>query len=86
MSIWKLKLNVLWYIDTDTPIRYERIVSRWEKQDEQNMTYEQFLQDEELETENEQNELRKIADFVIDNNSTKENFFREIDTFLLKSL
>ena len=50
------------------------------------MTYEQFLQDEELETENEQNELRKIADFVIDNNSTKENFFREIDTFLLKSL
>ena len=49
------------------------------------MSYEQFLSDENLESEKENNTIRELADMVIENNSTKEILFRQIDSLILHS-
>lgn len=49
------------------------------------MSYEQFLSDENLESEKENLAIRELADIVIENNSTKEELFRKIDSLSLHS-
>lgn len=49
------------------------------------MSYEQFISDENLESEKENNTIRELADMVIENNSTKEILFRQIDSLILHS-
>ncbi len=70
------------YIDALTQLRYERMTERWDKSWESEMSYEQFLSDENLESEKENNAIRELADIVIENNGTKEELFEKIDAFL----
>jgi dephospho-CoA kinase len=49
------------------------------------MSYEQFLSDENLESEKENNTIRELADMVIENNSTKDELFGQIDTYIMKN-
>lgn len=78
-KIQELTESTLIYIDTPPKIRYERIHMRWEKHDEISLTFEQFLEQEGLTTEKELEEIRKMADIVIENMGKKEELFERID-------
>ena len=70
-------------IDADIKIRYERIIQRQSHLD--NVTFEEFVEDEKLETTsedpNKSNVIKciKLADFKIENNGTLEELSKEID-------
>ena len=67
------------YVDAALQIRYERLSNRWEKLTESSMTFEQFLSDESLESEAENEMIRNMADRVIENTSTKEDLYESIE-------
>ncbi len=62
--------NLLIYVTADTIVRFERVRKRKEKAGEGSMTYEQFLVEENLETERHIPEIGKTADIRINNNGT----------------
>jgi dephospho-CoA kinase len=72
----------LLYIDTPTHIRYERIRERWDKLWESRMSYEQFLWDENLESEKENSIIQELADIVIENSGSQKELFGKIDFFI----
>ncbi len=63
------------FIDAIPEIRYEGIIERSEKQNESTLSYEQFLEQENLKTEGEMEEIRALADIVVENNGEREEFF-----------
>jgi dephospho-CoA kinase len=73
-------------VDADPHIRYERISHRKSALD--NVSYEKFLFDEKREmlskdpTEGSISDCMKLADYQLVNDSTKEELYRQIDTFL----
>lgn len=69
----------LWAVDTDLPIRYERIVTRGENAGEADLTLEQFTQQHELPTEQAIPELMTKADVTINNNGTLDELYAQID-------
>lgn len=73
------------FLDATLRIRYDRLTDRWDKSWESEMSYEQFLSDENLESEKENNTIRELADMVIENNSTKDELFGQIDTYIMKN-
>jgi dephospho-CoA kinase len=74
--------QIFTFLDATLRIRYDRLKERWDKSWESEMSYEQFLSDENLESEKENNAIRELADIVIENNSTKEALFRKIETYI----
>ena len=62
------KSNLLIYVTAKSEIRFERRRSVKEKAGEETMTYEQFLIEENLETERHIPEIGKTADIRINNN------------------
>ncbi len=77
-KIQELTESKLIYIDAPVQIRYDRIVWRSAKHDESLLTFEQFLEHEDLNTEKELDSIREIADIIIENNGTREGLFRKI--------
>ncbi|MEA3323074.1 MAG: hypothetical protein U9Q12_02530 [Patescibacteria group bacterium] len=73
---------VLVYVEADLEKRYERLIGRTEKQDDQNKTFEEFKKDHELETEVSIRELKDVADVIIDNNGTVEELHKQIDKLI----
>lgn len=82
-KIMELTDAMIIYIEASDEKRYERIQTRWEKLDEGSLTLEQFLEQEELNTEKELETIRNMADIIIENIGTKEELFAKIDTILL---
>ena len=72
-------------VETDPKIRYERLISRTENVDDTKKTYEQFLADEQKETELTIPEVMSQAKFTLTNNSTREDFKQQIED-LIKNL
>ncbi len=72
-------------VETDPKIRYERLTSRTENPGDTKKTYEQFLADEQQETELTIPEVMSQARFTLTNNSTLEDFRRQIED-LIKNL
>ena len=70
------------FLDATLRIRYDRLKERWDKSWESEMSYEQFLSDENLESEKENLAIRELADIVIENNSTKEELFEQIEIYI----
>lgn len=66
-------------IEVEAKIRYERLRQRGENPDDQNKTWEQFLADHELETEKSIPALMAMADVVVNNNGSPEEFRRQLD-------
>lgn len=60
-------------------LRYERLVSRGENADDKHKTWEQFLKDQQGETELTIPEVMKQADVVIDNNGSLEYLYKQLD-------
>ncbi len=70
------------FVDTSPEKRYERILKRSEKDNESCLSYEQFLEQENLQTEREMDEIIALANILLENNGTREEFFRKIDSLL----
>jgi dephospho-CoA kinase len=60
-------------------LRYARLVSRGENANDKNKTWEQFLKDQQGETELTITEVMKQADVVIDNNGSLEDLSQQLD-------
>ncbi len=78
--------NILLYITARPEIRFERIKLRKEKAGEEFMTYEQFLSEENLETERHIPEIGKTADVRISNNGSYSEFRSHIVRIFDESL
>jgi len=81
-----IKNFMLLFLTADPKIRYERAKKRKSSTDK--VTYEQFLQSENIEMRSEDpNKINladtfELADVTIKNDSTIEDLYKEIDTFL----
>ncbi|MDB4940186.1 MAG: dephospho-CoA kinase [Candidatus Doudnabacteria bacterium] len=62
------------YIKASPEIRYQRMRNRKEKVGESEQTYEEFLKSEAHEADKQIAQLEQLADFVISNESTPEQF------------
>ena len=70
------------YVDAADKLRYERLKQRAENSGDKLKTFEQFLQDQELETEKDIRKLKETADIVLDNQGTLEELYQKIDEML----
>lgn len=77
----KLPNNVLVYITADVQIRYERTKMRGEKADEDKTTFEQFLKEEQVETELFIPQIGSRADIKIDNNGSLNKYKKQVEKF-----
>jgi len=72
------------HIFADIDKRYERIIKRSEKVDDQQKTFEQFKQDHLGEAELQIEEIATDAKEKIDNNGTLEKLYRQLDELIAK--
>lgn len=70
------------YVEVSMDKRYERITKRGENPDDNSKTMEQFKKDHEAETELQIKELKKYANYIIDNNGNVEDLYRKIDDII----
>ena len=80
---WKDQIDHIIWIDAKPEIRYLRMISRWEKSSEDILSYEEFCKQESWEAEFTLENLRDMADIVIENNDSREDFYENFDTFFL---
>lgn len=71
-------------IDADSRIRYERMVKRNENDGDDKKTYEEFLKDHEAEADRQIPEVMKTAKYSIDNNSSLEDLYKQVDEIIAK--
>ncbi|MFB6181335.1 MAG: AAA family ATPase [Candidatus Magasanikbacteria bacterium] len=71
-------------ISADQEIRYNRVSSRNENEDDKGKTFEEFKQDEKKATETEIASLMKLADYTISNNGTLAEFQEKLDKLIAK--
>ena len=67
------------FIDAEIGIRFKRLKVRREKADDKRKTLGIFKKEHESEVERKIKQLKKEADFIIDNNSDREALFQQID-------
>lgn len=70
------------YIEAEIEKRYERIIKRRENTDDAIKTFEEFKKDHKQESESQIKDLKKHADFVLDNNGTTEELYTQIDAIV----
>ena len=76
----------LLYIDADVQTRYERILSRAQNSWDSEKTFEQFLVEEDGETEVSIRTLKPYASCLVENNKTEAEFYTAIDAFVEENL
>lgn len=67
------------YIDASIENRFERIKKRGENPDDSTKTLEQFRKDQEGEADAQIRNMKEHADFIVDNNGTFEDLYKQID-------
>lgn len=72
------------YIETGLENRYKRIVTRGENADDAGKTFEEFKKDQEREAETQIKDLKSKADFVINNDGSFEDLYKQIDEIINK--
>ncbi len=77
-----LKEFKLIYLEADLEKRFERIKKRGENSDDRTKTLEEFKKDHEREAEQEIKQLKNEADFIVDNNNSFENLYKQINNLL----
>jgi len=73
------------YITTDIKTRYERLIKRGENEDDLNKTFEQFIKDNNAETEKDISLVAKSANFKLDNSGSIDDLNNDIRK-ILKSI
>lgn len=77
----KSKGALLWAIDADLQVRYQRTLQR--DASVENISFEKFVEKEK--NESTLKEMMAMADTIVRSDGTKEEFFGEIETALAKS-
>lgn len=72
------KDNILINVTAPPKIRYERCVSRGTRGEAEN-TFEEFVRNENKETESQIREIEKEADYTVDNSGTKDELYEKIE-------
>ncbi len=72
------------YLTADIKIRYDRLKARGENDGETQMTYEQFLAEEQLPTETSIKEVAREAQTTITNDGPREELFAAFDTLIAR--
>jgi dephospho-CoA kinase len=75
---------ILVYIDADIHTRYDRVVRRAENASDKDKTFEQFEKDHEADTEMTIPPLKNLAQVIIENNGTFEDFHQKIEALISK--
>jgi dephospho-CoA kinase len=70
------------YIEADIKKCYERIIKRDENTDDQGKTFDDFLEEHNLETEVQIKDLKQHADAILENNGTVEELYEKIDSII----
>lgn len=70
------------YVETDIHKCYERIIKRGENTDDNDKTFEKFVEEHKLESEIQIKDLKNYADFVIDNNEDFNHLHEQIDKII----
>lgn len=70
------------YIEADIKVRYERIMKRGENSDDANKTFSEFEKSNQDESESQIRELRNYAHYVIDNNGTFIDLYKQIENII----
>jgi len=78
----KLSGFVLVYMETDIKKCHERIALRNENVDDKGKTFEEFKKDRAREAERQIVELKKFADFVINNDNSVDDLYQQIDKMI----
>ncbi len=73
-------------VEVDAKIRYERMVRRNENAGDKDKTFEQFIADQNNETEKEIPTVMNFAKISIDNNGTLEELYEETDNVIKEIL
>jgi dephospho-CoA kinase len=81
-NIRKYANNSVWYITAPLETRYARQCLRDEKDDDQTMSYEEFLKLESRITETEIENLGRQADISIDNQGSIEDLYKKCDEIM----
>lgn len=73
-------------VAADQKVRYERIIKREQNSGESKaeLSFEKFCEQEKAEAEGLIDEVAKEAEFVIDNNGTPEELFKQVEKILTK--
>jgi len=74
------------YVDSDIQTRYERVTKRSENPNDSKKTFEEFKQDNEDESELQIRDLKSYANYVIDNNGTFIELYKQIDDIIKNNL
>ncbi|MEK9166037.1 MAG: AAA family ATPase [Patescibacteria group bacterium] len=82
----KLPNFYLMAVQADFKLRYQRLTMRCENPDDQTKTLDKFQKELQQESEQKIKEVAKQADFVIDNNGSIENLYKQIDIIMQKIL
>ena len=72
------------YVEAEIEKRYERIIKRAENSDDTQKAFEEFKKDHEDESESQIKDLKNHADFLIDNNGSYEDLYKQVDEILDK--
>lgn len=70
------------YLEAPERERYDRVIHRNQNPGENKMTFDQFQDAEGGESESQVKELKKVADYIIQNDGTKEEFLGKIDKII----
>ncbi len=70
------------YITADIDLRYKRNIKRGENINDKQKTFEEFKKDDNQESENEIKKVGKTAEFKIENNSSFENLYQNIEEII----
>ncbi|MFC1756479.1 AAA family ATPase [Patescibacteria group bacterium] len=70
------------YVEVNMKTRYERIIKRGENSDDSEKTYEEFVEDHKGEAELQIKNLKKNADFVIDNSGAINDLYSQVDSII----
>lgn len=73
----KFENNILIYINAPAEIRYGRCISRGEK-GESNISFGEFIESENMETERMIDDIGKTADYTIENSGSIEELYKSI--------
>lgn len=70
------------YIETELEKRFDRIRQRGENPDDKTKTLEQFKKDQEGEADAQIRDLKQYADFVVNNDGTPEELYRQVEKII----
>ena len=81
-NLRKMEEFILIYIDAPTELRYKRVIGRWQNTGDTDKSFEEFLKDEEHDTEKSIRLLRPLAHTVIENAGSETDLEESLISYL----